>query len=1317
MADDVVWVPVLPSMNNFGAMLARGAAGAGRQAGQAAGQGIADGIAGARAAVEKATSALAKSQDKVADSAGKRRIAEAALLDLQEKGITSGARHTRAVEALESARRRETAAANDARRAVDQLAAAEDRAANATDTMSNAAERSSGGFRSMFSGLDGGVKSLAGLAAGAAGVSGAMDLMGKAMEQEKSVSKLNASLGASGQMAKDFGTAAKGVFASGVGDSMSEVADAVGLVQSSFHTLGFEGDASLEQATTRAVNFANVFDADIASSVQAASTLVTEGLAKDSTEAFDLLTKSFQTVPAAMRDELPEIIQEYGTNFRALGFDGKESFNLLVSAAGQGKFALDKTGDALKEFTIRATDGSKSTAEAYAAIGADAGLMANDVSIGGDQAQYALQQTAEKLLAVEDPAKRAQLAIALFGTPLEDLSVDQIPAFLEGIAGAPDAMAEFAGATDQMGDTLNDNAAAKLETFKRGIESGIVGVLGEQALPMMSDFTGALEENEGSMLATIAGMTGFGGALAGMEQAKGVFDSVKEGAVGIKDGFMQAKDTATTAVSSVKSAASAVKSWNVGAKISSAVTKGWAAAQWVLNAAMNANPIGLIVIGIAALIAAAVLAYQKVDWFREGVQAAWEGIKTAASVAWESVLKPIFEVFMSVLRGVGDVVMWVWQSVIQPAFTAIGFVIDVFWAAARIVFELWKIYIGAVGDMAMWLWNTAIMPAFNGIAAVISAVWNGIIMPLFDLFKLGLSAIGDAAMWLWNNAVMPAWNGIGAAISAVYHGVILPVFDLWKAGVQAIGDVANWLYHNAILPAFDGVRSAISGAWDAVRPILGWIGDGIGALGSIASTVGDAMRTAFSGVVDILKAPARAIGGLLVKLPTKILGVDLPGVGQLHEWGASLQALRTGGVVAGRRATGQLTGPGTGTSDSILGVNANGVPIVRVSAGEGVVMNEAMENGGAELVALLNAGWRPPAEFLHALTNGDFRSNSLGVEEDSPLVAGVLGLRSMFDRLPKFAAGGRIDEAMDFARSMDPVGYEMGGFSTSSIDCSGFVAAVVNKALGLEPFSERMSTMNEGPWLAAKGAQSGMGQEGDLRIGWYDNGGGAYGHTAGTFPDGTNFESNGSEGVVIGGSTGYDDPMFTDHAFFPGSMFLGGDLGGGTHTADPSIFGSGNGGSGGPVGSDTAPPIVKGGSTPSPSTSTPSTPSPSSSSSSSSSTSSGGSMTLSDYVGQTASDFATSTTKDTLDFFGFGKLADLPIIPKSDTSEAITPATPPVDSDAPPAGAPMRSEGAPLMQFGDITTFDLEEFLRLFQREANHLVRGDAIAGLGGWSS
>ncbi|EMX0963630.1 phage tail tape measure protein, partial [Escherichia coli] len=151
-------------------------------------------------------------------------------------------------------------------------------------------------------------------------------------------------------------------------------------------------------------------------------------------EAVDLMAAGMQKMSAEMRGELPEILHEYSTHFRNMGLSGSETMTLLVSMAQQGKFALDKTGDAVKEFSIRGSDMSKSSVEAYELIGLNAERMSSAIASGGAAAREAMRRTASGLLQIQDPAERANAAIALFGTPIEDLAVDQIPDFLRSLA-------------------------------------------------------------------------------------------------------------------------------------------------------------------------------------------------------------------------------------------------------------------------------------------------------------------------------------------------------------------------------------------------------------------------------------------------------------------------------------------------------------------------------------------------------------------------------------------------------------------------------------------------------------------------------------------------------------------------------------------------------------------------------------------------------------------------------------------------------------------------------------------------------------------
>ena len=1015
---------VIPTIRGVGNELTKAIGGplqaAGQSAGRQAGQAIADGIANAEGRVRQSSDKLARARDAETAAAAKVAIEEAKLQELRDKGITGGSRWLTQSEKLRQAQGRQQAATRTTAQATETL----EQAQRNLDEANNQTEGSSGRVGSAIAGMgskiSAGLGKLKGVAAvGGAAVGGAVALgITQAVKNEDMNKTLQASLGATPAEAKQYGQAAGRVYAAGMGDSMESVNEAVGVVASSFKNLGRDGEASLDQVTTRSLNFSKAFGTDVEESVTTVQNLMSQGLVQNTTQGFDLMTAAFQKVPAAMRGELPEILQEYGTNFHALGFTGEQAFSTLVQASQKGKFALDKTGDALKEFTIRGSDMSEASKGAYAAIGLDATEMSNKVAAGGAGAQEALQATAKGLLGIQDPATRANTAIALFGTPLEDLSVDQIPAFLEGLTGGQNAMEGFEGSTDKMGETLGSSFLSKVDTFKRGIQTGITNVLGDQALPILGQFSEGLEANEGSLLATVAGMTGMSGALAGLQQGQEVFGSLKEGVTSVKDGITSAKDAASSAktaivdgfngakgalstaatnaknvatsvISGTKALAANTAAWTKNALAAAktaaitVATKAWAAAQWLVNAALNANPLGLIIVAVVALVGAIVLLWKNSETFRNIVMAAWAGIKTAVSAVWGWLSTSVFPFFMAALRAIGTVAMWLWNNAIMPAFNGIKAVIGLWWTGVKFYFSLWQMAIKAVASVAMWLWNNAIVPAFNGIKAAIGLAWDGI-QVVFGLFKAGIDVVGQVVSWLWNNVMVPAWNGIKTAVDLAWAG-IGAVFGFIKAGIDTIGNVVNWLWNEVMVPAWNGIKSAIETVWNFIKPILDNIGKGIQAVGTIATKVGDSMRNAFDGVVDVLKVPIHAVGKLLASVPEKVLGISIPGASTIRSWGETLQSLRTGGVVdadpggfvvnasASRKNApllkalgGQpISGPGTGTSDSILAVSAGGRAVANVSNGEtyfppgiaGPLLGVLMAiNGGQKLPAFAAGG-------------------------------------------------------------------------------------------------------------------------------------------------------------------------------------------------------------------------------------------------------------------------------------------------------------------------------------------------------------------------
>ncbi|WP_312800972.1 tape measure protein [Corynebacterium variabile] len=213
------------------------------------------------------------------------------------------------------------------------------------------------------------------------------------------------------------------------------------------------------------------------------------------------------------------------------------------------------------------------------------------------------------------------------------------------------------------------------------------------------------------------------------------------------------------------------------------------------------------------------------------------------------------------------------------------------------------------------------------------------------------------------------------------------------------------------------------------------------------------------------------------------------------------------------------TGPGTGVTDGILGIDGNGVPTSWVDAGEWIVNGDRSEQYDATLAAI-NSG--------------------------SPMQV----MASLMRDLDHHATGGKTNSAR-VKEQLGPYNngqYVMGGFSPDQTDCSGAVSMGVNSYLGRDPFESRMSTVSEGQWLAARGFREGRGDGNDLVVGWYDNGGGAYGHTAMQLPDGTYIESGGNtgQGLTIGGAAGpLDGRGFTNFMYLPADETdsVGGDLG------------------------------------------------------------------------------------------------------------------------------------------------------------------------------
>lgn len=317
-------------------------------------------------------------------------------------------------------------------------------------------------------------------AIGTAAVAGAIQA-GKYLAElgdsyNQAVGDLAAQTGLTGAALDDMADSMQDIYAMNLGESMEDVADSMATVR---QTTQLSGDA-LEDLTADALVLRDTFDYDVAESTRAAQALM-ENFGITGAEAMNLIASGAQN-GLDFSGEMIDTISEYSVQFAKIGLDADDMFNILQSGADGTAWNLDKVGDSIKEFSIRAIDGSKTTVEGFEAIGMNADEMMQTFASGGKAANDAFYDVLNGLLAMEDPVARDAAGVKLFGTMWEDMGVD--------------AMKALAGA--EQGAYATGDAMGELMEIKYGNLEDAFGAVKRQAevalIPLASTFAGLLTD-------------------------------------------------------------------------------------------------------------------------------------------------------------------------------------------------------------------------------------------------------------------------------------------------------------------------------------------------------------------------------------------------------------------------------------------------------------------------------------------------------------------------------------------------------------------------------------------------------------------------------------------------------------------------------------------------------------------------------------------------------------------------------------------------------------------------------------------------------
>lgn len=317
-------------------------------------------------------------------------------------------------------------------------------------------------------------------------------------EWQTATNQVAAATGAAGAELENLRDVMENVYADNFGEDVADVADAVALVNRNMANLDQNG---LTAATEGALALRDAFEYDVEESTRAAEA-IRKNFGASAEDAFSLIAAGAQN-GLDYSGELIDTINEYSSQFAKLGFDADGMFNILQAGADGTAWNLDKVGDAIKEFSIRAIDGSDTTVEAFTSLGYNAEELMATFAAGGEGANDAFFDVLDTLMAVDDQVERDALGVALFGTMWEDLGTEA----MEAMAGASQAAYDTEGALEKINQVKYNDLDSAIQGIGRQMEVALLpaaDAVYQSLMDSMPEITEAMEEVS-PVIAEIAG--------------------------------------------------------------------------------------------------------------------------------------------------------------------------------------------------------------------------------------------------------------------------------------------------------------------------------------------------------------------------------------------------------------------------------------------------------------------------------------------------------------------------------------------------------------------------------------------------------------------------------------------------------------------------------------------------------------------------------------------------------------------------------------------------------------------------------------------